>query len=157
MFSLTRRRRGLPPVTRPRRSDAGVTLVEVTIAIMVLTVATTSALSTLVASTVIDKELKERSVALRAAVSKMETVLAYDYAGNIDNLVSYWAQSSKATFAVAELRPTIGQTGQPDPQGSVAIDATDHNRIVITVTIRWLGTRGARTFALPMVVTEVKP
>ncbi len=146
---------GQPP--RVRRAEAGITLVEAALALVVLTVATVSALGTLVASTSLDQELKERSIALRAAVSKMEAIVAYDYAGNIDSLINYWVQPSNATFTVAELRPQTDVGGTNLPQGVVTFDSTDHDRISVTVTIRWQGRRGPRSLTLPMTLTEVKP
>ena len=65
--------------------DGGFTVVESMIAISVLAIAAFSALTTLTRSSSLDETLKERSVALRAAMSKMESIAAYDYADNITN------------------------------------------------------------------------
>src|SRR5207247_2178886 len=60
--------------------EGGFTVVESMIAIGVLAVAAFSALATLNRSTALDETLRERSIALRAAMSKMESIAAYDYA-----------------------------------------------------------------------------
>jgi hypothetical protein len=106
----------------------------------------------------VDEELRERAVAHRAAVSRMEEALGYDYQGNIQNLLTWIQQPANATFTVEGLAPPAASGGGPAPApGTVAIDASDPLRVRITVTVSWSGRRGQRRLELPMTVTEVKP
>ena len=68
--------------------ESGMTLVEVMLAITVLAVGAFSALSTLTNAMALDEELKERATAMRAAMTKIESIVAYDYNDNINNLVN---------------------------------------------------------------------
>jgi hypothetical protein len=122
------------------------------IAVAVLAVGAFSALSTLTGSSALDEELKERSIALRAAMTRMESIVAYDYDDDIDNLVNYWTQQPNAAFTVEGL----GTPGPNVPHGSVAINSADPLRIVVTVTVNWWARGGqAKTLSLQHVMTEV--
>lgn len=132
--------------------ESGMTLVEVMLAITVLAVGAFSALSTLTNAMALDEELKERATAMRAAMSKIESIAAYDYNNNINNLVNYWNQAANKDFVVEGLK---GQNGAAQP-GSITIDTTDPARIRIAVTIRWETRKGAqRVLSLPITLTEV--
>lgn len=133
------------------------TLVEVMIACVVITTGVLAALGTLATSTNLDAELAERSTALRAASTKMEAVLAYDYGTSIQNLATYWALPANATFTVDRLPASADDDGTTVPQGAVNVDATDPDRVAVTVTITWPARRGTRTLSLPAFLTEVVP
>ena len=111
----------------------------------------------------VDNELKERGIALRAAMSQMERILAYDYQGDVNNLVTWAATPSVASFTVDDLKPagsagaaSAGALGSSVGQGTVAVDTTDPDRISVTVTVAWQGRRGsARTLTLPVTLSEL--
>jgi Tfp pilus assembly protein PilV len=127
-------------------------LVEVMLALTVLTVGAFSALSTLTSAMALDEDLKERSIAMRAAMSKIESIVAYDYNNDINNLVNYWNLAANNSFEVEHLK---AQNGLPQ-QGSITIDTTDPDRIRLTVTIRWQSRQNqARSLSLPIILTEV--
>src|SRR4029079_522921 len=133
-------------------AESGMTLVEVMLALTVLAIGAFSALSTLTRAMALDDDLKERATALRAAMSKIESIVAYDYNNNINNLVNYWQQNANKDFTVEGLAP---QTGVPK-QGGITWDTSDPARIVATVTIRWATRNGlARSLALRVTLTEV--
>jgi prepilin-type N-terminal cleavage/methylation domain-containing protein len=144
--------RSSSPTAPVLSGESGMTLVEVMLAITVLAVGAFSALSTLTNAMALDEELKERATAMRAAMTKIESIVAYDYNNNINNLVSYWNQAANKDFAVEGLK---GQNGLAT-QGSITIDTTDQARIRFTVTIRWETRKGQqRSLALPITLTEV--
>jgi type II secretory pathway pseudopilin PulG len=127
-------------------------IVEALIAIAVLAVGAVSALTTMTGSRALDDEIRERSLAVRSAMTRMESVMGYDYDGDIDNLVNFWTQQPNAWFTVDGLAPPAGG-GQG---GAVAINTADPQRIVVTVTVNWTTRAGeARTLALQHVMTEV--
>jgi type II secretory pathway pseudopilin PulG len=127
-------------------------LVEVMLALTVLTVGAFSALSTLTSAMALDEDLKERAIAMRAAMSKIESIVAYDYNNDINNLVNYWNQTANNSFEVEHLK---AQNGFPQ-QGSITINTTDPDRIRLTVTIRWQTRQNqARSLSLPIILTEV--
>jgi len=131
--------------------EGGFTIVEAMIAIAVLAVAAFSALTTLTSSSALDEDLKGRSVALRAAITQMESVMAYDYSDDIGNLVTFFTQPANSTFNVDGLAaPAAGA------QGAIVLDTTDPDRILVTVTVRWSTKTGAaRALSLQHVMTEV--
>jgi len=138
-------------------------MVEVTVAMIVVTLGALTALSCMVTTSEVDNELKERGIALRAAMSQMERILAYDYQGDVNNLVTWAATPSVASFTVDDLKPagsavaaSAGALGSSVGQGTVAVDTTDPDRISVTVTVAWQGRRGsARTLTLPVTLSEL--
>jgi len=125
------------------------TIVEVMLAMTEITIGALSAISTLTQSSSLDGDLKERSIALRAAMSKVELIAAYDYNDKISNLVNYWQQPANSTFTVEGLAPPI-VGGLTTPHGSITFDTTDPLRLGVTVTVEWRTRQGqARTFTLP--------
>lgn len=147
----------------PRHSERGITMVEVTVAMIVVSLGALAALSCMVTTSEVDIEVKERGIALRAAMSQMERVLAYDYLGNVNNLVTWASDPSVASFTVPDLKPAGAAMAGPlgavpisaVGQGTVAIDTTDVNRIRITVTVAWQGRKGARSLSLPVTLSEL--
>jgi prepilin-type N-terminal cleavage/methylation domain-containing protein len=140
------------PTAPDHAAESGMTLVEVMLAITVLAVGAFSALSTLTSAMALDEELKERGVAMRAAMTKIESIVAYDYNNNINNLVTYWNQGANNAFTVEGLK---AQNGAPN-HGGVTVDVSDPSRIRFTVTIRWQTRHNqARTLSLPVTLTEV--
>src|SRR5262245_20830028 len=136
--------------------ESGMTIVEVMIAMAVIAVGALSALSTLTGSSALDDELKERAVAVRAAMSKMESIAAYDYNDQITNLVNYWSATAQKTFNVEGLAPPIGANGIAKPNGLIEFNTADPMRIRATVTVSWLTRQGqAKSISLPRVFTEV--
>jgi prepilin-type N-terminal cleavage/methylation domain-containing protein len=156
----TRRIAGDMPATSVGRArphaESGMTIVEVMIAMAVIAVGALSALSTLTGSSALDDELKERAVAVRAAMSKMESIAAYDYNNQITNLVNYWTATAQQTFSVEGLAAPVAQNGTALPHGSIAFNTADPNRIRVTVTVSWTTRQGqTKTLSLPRVFTEV--
>ena len=135
-------------------AESGMTIVEVVLAMTVITIGALSAISTLSQSSALDGDLKERSIALRAAMSKVEVIAAYDYNNNINNLVTFWQQPANSTFTVEGLAAPL-VAGVPEPHGSIAIDTSIPFQIGITVTVNWRTRQGqARTLVLPRTLTE---
>lgn len=159
LTSFSKRHRASLEVSALRRSgqrshaaEGGFTLIETMIAITVLAVAAFSALTTLTGSSKLDETLRERSIALRAAMTKMESIQAYDYADHITNLTSYWSQVANSTFTVEGLRNPAGN----GPHGSITFNTADPLRIKVTVTVSWRTRFGeARTVSLPATMTEI--
>jgi prepilin-type N-terminal cleavage/methylation domain-containing protein len=142
-------RLGAPP--RASCPEGGFTVVESMIAISVLAIAAFSALTTLNRSTLLDENLRERSIALRAAMTRMESIAAYDYQDHIVNLTNYWSQAANSTFTVDGLRPPAAGS-----QGTVTINNADPQRIVFTVTVSWRTRNGEnRSLSLPQTFTEI--
>ena len=110
------------------------------------------ALNVIVASTTSDEEVREEAAALRAGLSIMNEVSSYDYCDDIGNLVTYWQDPQNAAFDVEELTSVDGQPAR----AAVVLDATDPLRIGVVVTVTWTGRRGARSFRLPMTLTELE-
>lgn len=126
-------------------------------AITLTVVGSLSALGMLAASANLDQEMRERSIALRAAFSKMEAITAYDYNDDLNNFIAHWTTAPFNTFAVAGLTPPAGVApGTTIPAGTVTVDSTDPLRVVVTVSVHWVGRKGPRAYSIPTVVTEVK-
>jgi prepilin-type N-terminal cleavage/methylation domain-containing protein len=144
--------RSSSPTAPVLAGESGMTLVEVMLAITVLAVGAFSALSTLTNAMALDEELKERGTAMRAAMTKIESIVAYDYNNNINNLVNYWSQTANKAFVVEGLK---GQNGAAK-QGSITFNTTDPARIRVNVTINWETRKGQnRALSLPITLTEV--
>lgn len=129
-------------------------------AMIVVSLGALTALSCLLTTNEVDVEVKERGIALRAAMSQMERVLSYDYQGDVQNLVTWATDPSIATFTVEDLKPAgnaagMGLVAQANGQGTVALDVTDPERILVTVTVNWQGRKGPRSLSLPVTVSEL--
>ncbi len=150
----------LPP-RELRRGEAGMTLVEVTIAVAVLGIGALVSLSVMGSTAQVDEEMRERATALRAALTRVETVMAYDYGDDIQDLIDYWTQPANASFTVEGLAPpaagVVDLPNEAPAHGSIAVDATDPQRILVTVSVAWSGRRGQRSLALPITLTEIEP
>jgi Tfp pilus assembly protein PilV len=143
---------------RRRRGQRGISLVEVITACTVIVVGALAALGTLVSSVTLETELAQRAVALRAASTKMETILAYDYGDSISNLKTHWELQANQTFSIDGLPTNVtDKTGATAPQGSITLDVTDPERTSIVVTVTWTARNGQRTLTLPTILTEVVP
>lgn len=148
--------RPLRKEAKEESSQSGTTILEVMIGITVLAVGALAALSTLTSSSALDDDLKERSTAVRAAMSKMEAIAAYDYNDQITNLVNYWSLPANKDFQVDGIAPLPGAGGLPSPHGSISFNTADPDRIQVTVTVSWLTRHGnTRSFSLPRTMTEV--
>ncbi|MAG57969.1 MAG: hypothetical protein CMJ83_16920 [Planctomycetes bacterium] len=134
------------------------TIIEVVVSLSIVTVGAMMALSCLVTTWATDGELRERAVALRAARSAIERVVAFDYDDDIQNLVAFYADPANNLFVIEDLVPAgIPDEGPAVGQGTITVDGTDPDRIVVTVAITWEGRRGPRRLALPLTLTEVIP
>ena len=153
---------------RNGKSDHGLSLVETVAAMAVLAIASLGAVSSLLMTAGVDEALRERTIALRAATSRMESILAYDYGDDINNLVTHLAQPEETFFQVAGLsspeltdlslaaqaKVPLGETPQ---SGQVEVDATDPQRIRATIRVNWRSRSGeARSVNLPMTISAVE-
>ncbi len=126
------------------QADHGLSLVETMVAMAVLAMASLGAVSSLLMTAGVDEALRERTIALRAATSRMESILAYDYGDDINNLVTHLAQPKETFFQVAGLSsPELTDlslaaqakvpAGETPQSGLVDVDATDPQRIRATI------------------------
>jgi prepilin-type N-terminal cleavage/methylation domain-containing protein len=138
-----------------RDSQAGMTLLEVMIAITVIAFGALATISSLVGSSGSDRVVRDRTVALRALKSQMERVMAFDYHGDIQELVAHFGDPANAVFSVSELRSPAG--GGRGGVGSIVVDAGDPDRIGISVSVSWMGLQGVQTLVMPFTMTELTP
>ena len=153
-----------PPSRAPQ---AGLSLIEVLTAMAVLAISLMGSISSLLGMASLDDSLRFRTTAVRAAVSKMEVILAYDHDGDITNLVNWLGQPDQAIFSVDELPAPDTEDLDPaiqgmmavgdDPEcGNILLDATDDQRIRIAINVNWRSRSGeARVFRLPMTISAV--
>ena len=116
----------------------GFTLLEVMIALAVIAVALFAALSMILQTASAKESMREQEIAKEAASAKLEEIKARTFA-------QIYSTYNGAAFTVAGLNAPTG-TGRG--LGSVAIDSTNPNLYEITVTIRWKGTQGARSYLM---------
>lgn len=157
------------PERYPKPRERGMGLVEVVSALAVLTLAALGVVSGLFNTAKVDESLRERNVAMRAATSQMELLLAYDYEGNIQNLVDFLAQPVQQTFQVESLKSprasaleqsmlALNPVGGNLKCGYVNVDASDLQRVRMNVSVHWTSRTGEdRRFTLPMTVSAVTP
>ncbi len=125
-------------VSRLSRRRRGFSLLEVMIALAVIAIALFAALSMIVQTASSKENMREQEIAKEAASAKIEEIKARTF-GEI------YATYNGAAFTVVGLNAPTG-TGRG--LGSVAIDATNPNLFEITITIRWKGTQGARSYLM---------
>lgn len=126
-------------------------LLEVFIAILVIGIGATSALSSMLTAKTLDEELAQRDIALKAAVAQMERVL--NYANDLDLLMDVCSQPEFATFTVRDL----ARSGRGPGTGTVVVDRPVPSDVNIQVTVSWISPRGPRSLAIPMFLTETLP
>ena len=82
--------------------------------------------------------------------------MAFDHQGSLGNLLEAFEDPEARTFAVSDLMPTTAAAaGATEAQGSIALDATDPERVRILVTVEWRTRRGERRLQLPGMITEI--
>jgi hypothetical protein len=117
-------------------------------------------LSTMLTSSALDEELRERATALEAAAGVLEAIRCFDYGTDIQNLQNHWSDPANAVFEVPGLPPRFA--GSPGsgvtqlPQGAVQVDSSDPERIRFMVQVSWRARRGDRSITLSSVHTEVE-
>ncbi|HLF92658.1 MAG TPA: prepilin-type N-terminal cleavage/methylation domain-containing protein [Planctomycetota bacterium] len=116
----------------------GFTLLEVMIALSVIAVALFAALSMILQTASSKESMREQEIAKEAASAKIEEIKARTFA-------QIYSTYNGAAFTVDGLNAPTG-TGRG--LGAVAIDATNPNLYEITVTIRWKGTQGERSYLM---------
>ncbi len=140
---------------KPRngRDDGGFTLIEVLLSLTIMTAGALTLLSVMATTSENDEQNRQRATAVQAAYAQMEEVLAFDDDEDIDNFIAQWTNPANSTFTVGELQsPDVA--GAPAP-GTIVLDATDTERVLVTVTVRWQTRQGqARTVSLPFTKTE---
>lgn len=122
--------RACPSAPRPR--CRGITLIEVTIAILILTVAAYMLSSTIGASLTHTVTKREQATAVEAAMNAMETMRATPF---IDLFQSFnedpdddplgVGSAPGATFDVQGLDPRLGPGGLPLPIGTITVPEVD--------------------------------
>ena len=145
-----------------RCSEAGFTLIEVVLALVVVSVGALVTFSTMTTTANVDEGLHERGIALRGILAAQERVLAWDYEGDIQQLVDHFSDPANATFEVEDLTPPEGGMLAPGfpvegGLGTIAWDASDSDRLVLTVTVAWQSRKGPQSMSLPRIITEVSP
>lgn len=155
---------------RLRNAQRGMTLLEIMIAIVVLSVGAAVTLGTMTTTAKVDATMDQRAIALRAVCSQMERIRGYDYGTEFQDFIDHWSDPSNATFEVEGLHApsseyggtkaggTVLQAGaRGRASGSITVDASDASRVGVTVTVAWQGAHGAETASLPMTFTGVIP
>ena len=135
------------------------TLIEVLVALTLVTFGTLAVFSGLLTTSVVDSELRDRGIALRAGLSQIERVLTFEHEGEMQNLLDAFHGGGQDVFSVPDLRPTdaAAAAGANDAQGTIALDTTDPERVRVLVTVEWKTRQGERRLALPATMTEVVP
>lgn len=113
---------------RARRAERGLTLVEVVVALALLAIAASILAGSLAASLRASTFARERSIALAAAESQLETVLGLGSA-SVTDLLAF----DGTTFDAGDLKPI---TGLLRP-GSVSIDIFEAPLVIIEVRVRY--------------------
>ena len=150
-----------------KAGQGGMGLVESVSALSILSFAALGVVSSMLSTAGVDEAMRERTVALRAATSRMEVILAHDYQNDITDLVAFLQQPDQALFEVEELSPPMLSVldpaaqamvplGQAPPCGRTVVDDSDTQRVRITVTINWTSRTGeARRLRVPTTVSAV--
>jgi prepilin-type N-terminal cleavage/methylation domain-containing protein len=142
MLSGTRR------LDRSRDPRAGMTLVEVIVAIAVFALAVLGLLSSIGNSASIDQATRETNIAVLAARAKIEQITAAGYTG-----VPQYGISPYNAFAVSGLTPQV--SGQQQGQVIVQQITTSNSAIYdITVRVQWKGAMGNRVEVLKTMIAE---
>ena len=148
-------------------AQAGLSLIEVITANSVLGLTLMGSISSLLGMASLDDTLRDHTAAVRAASSRMEAIMAFDYEGDITKLVDYLGQPDQAIFSVEKLNRPEVQSLNPtlvelmplnaEPEcGGVIVDASDPQRVSVTVSVNYRSRSGkSRSFTLPMTVSSV--
>jgi len=142
-------------------------MVEVITAIAVLSIVSLGTVSSILSTARVDESLRERMTALRAASSRMEAILAFDYATDIGNLVTHLQQPAESSFAIDALAPpkitdlnaavqALVPLGQAPTCGHVEVISADAYEVQLSVSVSWTS-RGGKpcNLNLPMTVSKM--
>lgn len=122
----------------------GFTLLEVMIAMVVIAIALFAAISMIFHTSTAKETMREQEIAKEAASAKIEEIKAHAF----DQIFSTY---NGASFTVTGLN---APSGAGKGLGSVAVDSTNPNLYEVTVTIRWRGVQGSRSYLMRNLFTR---
>ena len=108
------------------KKESGLTLIEIALAIIILTVGILSIFSVIIPSMYLDQSSREFDIAKAAAADKLEEIRAYDFD-------SVYTTYNNSYFSVQELGVPSGITNT----GYVNINNANPDLLDITVTVTW--------------------
>jgi prepilin-type N-terminal cleavage/methylation domain-containing protein len=124
-----------------REVETGFTLVEVIIALAVISIALLSAMGLIMSSATLKQTTREFSLAQELAAGEIERLKAYPAAGRFDELASLDGTSSP----LSQL-----QAGTLRRQ----VDASNPHLFRVTVTVTWVSSAMARTHSEEVIVSR---
>lgn len=129
---------------RTRRQTRGFTLLEVMIALVILTFAMMAVLSMVLQGTSDQQAAREQQTAREAAMARIEQIKS----GAFTSVPSF----NNQTFVVEGL----SDQAQSDrkARGSVAIDSSNPRLYDILVTVSWKGRKGASSYSMRSLVAQ---
>lgn len=128
-------------MTRRRKRSPGFSLIEVIIALAVVTIALMSVMGLLMSSTSLKEATRELSLAQEAAAGEIERLKAYPGAGRFDDLATLNATSS----AVSGLN-----AGTLTRQ----VDTTNPNLYRVTLVVTWVSNAIARSHTETVILSR---
>jgi type II secretory pathway component PulJ len=126
-------------------------LIEVMIALMLITLGSVAVLGAILTSQRLDRELAERDLALKAVVVQMERVLSFSH--DIPGLQATFADPANSNFIVDDL----SVAGRGPGQGTITVTQVAPGELNIEVAVAWTGIRGPRRVSAPMYLSETIP
>lgn len=117
-------------------SAGGFTLLEVIVAVSILSVALMGILALYIHTITLSEVNRETQIATFAGQQKLDEIRAMDF----NNILTSYPAGATTYFAVNGLRP-FGIPPDPQP-GAVTVDNTNNRLLNVQVRIRWSGVRG---------------
>ncbi|MCA9322756.1 MAG: prepilin-type N-terminal cleavage/methylation domain-containing protein [Planctomycetes bacterium] len=136
------------------RRDAGLSLIEVTIALSISAVGALALFATMGTASHADSGAKRRSVALHAAHTIIQDVAADADTMTFNDFLTQWNDPANQVYQIEGLENPNAPGG--NALAVVAIDQADPNRIGVSVTISWLDHGRTEQFVLPYTITEIE-
>jgi prepilin-type N-terminal cleavage/methylation domain-containing protein len=134
---------------KARRTESGLSLLELIIALSVIAIAMFGVLSMVLHSMQTRETMRELQIAKEAVSTKIEEIKSHPMQlptaspADANSVWNFYTNAANATFPVAGLTDSRLATTDKTALGTIKIDATNPYLYEVMVTVRWVGRKGA--------------
>jgi type IV pilus modification protein PilV len=133
------------------RSRRGLTLIEVTVALLVIAVGALAVARLIPQSVAVTANARRQTLALHAAEQKMEQIVAAPYADVVPESLAPVTTDSSSEYRLVQRQVAVSYV---DPRTGWSVAAGDLGMKRVRVTAQWLEGRYTRRIALETLVAD---
>lgn len=134
---------------KARRTESGLSLLELIIALSIIAIAMFGILSMILHSMQTRETMRELQIAKEAVSTKIEEIKSHPMQlptaspADLNSVYNFYTNPANATFTVSGLTDSRLTTPDKTALGTVKVDATNPYLYEVMVTVRWVGRKGA--------------